>query len=185
MRPDQDPDDVKIQIRNQCCRTVDKPRDPDRTRDLFGLQLEVSFIQFEKNRLGHSRADCIPRSPTREWDWEAETQYAPALAGVNLTSRCTSYAVYIYLISIYVLHASRHQLKQQRPDSEFITQTKQIVMSHCYTRFAFMCASWIDFVKKTSHARSIFVYGLGHFLFRFDAFYLVFGTALCFYYKKL
>ena len=45
------------------------------------------------------------------------------------------------------------------------TNKKQIVMSHCYTRFAFMCSSWIDFVKKTSHARSIFVYGLGHFLF--------------------
>ncbi|CAB3361641.1 Hypothetical predicted protein [Cloeon dipterum] len=48
MRPDQDPDEVSS--RNQCCRTVDKPRDPDRTRDLFGLQLEVTSLLLEAER---------------------------------------------------------------------------------------------------------------------------------------
>jgi len=161
MRPDQDPDDVKIQIRNQCCRTVDKPRDPDRTRDLFGLQLEVSLKKIGSG----TRAPTAFLGHPHVSETERLRRNTPLLSRGSTSPHVVHPMPHIYLISIYVLHASRHQLKQQRPDSEFITQTKQIVMSHCYTRFAFMCSSWIDFVKKTSHARSIFVYGLGHFLF--------------------
>ncbi|XP_047109663.1 uncharacterized protein LOC124779368 [Schistocerca piceifrons] len=32
------------------CRTVDKPRDPDRSRDLFGVQLEVTSLLLEAER---------------------------------------------------------------------------------------------------------------------------------------
>lgn len=161
MRPDQDPDNVKI--RNQCCRTVDKPRDPDRTRDLFGLQLEVSLKK--SNSLGHSPTAFLGHPHVRLA--LAETQYAPAayiLGGQPLVHPMHTIHI-IYLISIYVYcmqalsSASRASIKAAAPRDGIHNTNKARRLWWARTLFA----PHIELIfTKTSYIRSIFVYGLGN-----------------------